>query len=70
MNRITCTGKSGSIQHGLNDVLVVDEQLPIYCREDKGAFGEEKGLSWTITPTYSNNARVIIGVQVDWMSQH
>eukprot|EP01083_Nonionella_stella_P093267 261312_1 len=65
-----------TIFHGLNNVFIVDEQLPIYngpisttlAKTVAHTFSEEKGLLWTITPSYTNQFRFIVGIQVDWIS--
>ena len=70
--------KPCSIYHGLNNVFIVDEQVPIYngpisttlTNSVARTFSEEKGLLWTITPSYANLFRFIIGIQVAWISQY
>eukprot|EP01083_Nonionella_stella_P150261 478387_1 len=72
----TAHGQSTSpctIYHGLNNVFIVDEQLPIYngpisttlAKTVAHTFSEEKGLLWTITPSYTNQFRFIGGIQVE-----
>eukprot|EP01084_Bolivina_argentea_P202201 345539_1 len=65
------------IFHGLNNVFIVDEQVPVYngaisttlAQNVAHQFSEGAGLLWTIEPSYSNPFCFIVGIQVDWISQ-
>eukprot|EP01083_Nonionella_stella_P290645 988959_1 len=65
-----------TIFHGLNNVFIVEQSLPIYngpisttlTKTVAHTFSEEKGLLWTITPSYTNQFRFIVGIQMDWIS--
>eukprot|EP01084_Bolivina_argentea_P017313 32341_1 len=77
--RLTIESKGPRLlYHGLNTVFVLDNALPAYngplsaslALTVAHSFSNATGLLWTIHPSYANKFKFVIGICVDWISQH
>eukprot|EP01084_Bolivina_argentea_P180475 311799_1 len=67
-----------SLYHGLDTVFVLDNALPVFngplstSLEQSVAhqFSNAAGLLWTIKPSYANKFKFVVGIAVDFISQH
>eukprot|EP01084_Bolivina_argentea_P195922 335984_1 len=66
------------IYHGLNKVFSIDNAKPKYMGPTSTSlaqsvghqFTQGAGLLWTIKSSYANKFKFVIGIAVDWISQH
>eukprot|EP01084_Bolivina_argentea_P129491 228696_1 len=66
------------LYHGLNRVFILDNTRPKYngptstslSKSVAYSFTKEKGLLWTIRPSFANKFEFVTGILVDWISQH
>eukprot|EP01084_Bolivina_argentea_P274527 467959_1 len=70
--------KPCSLYHGINCKLSLNDPRPKYNgptstsleRSVAHTFSAGKGLLWMINPSFANKFNLIIGIAVDWISQH
>ena len=66
------------IYHGLNNKFVINQSFPMYHgplstsiqQTVAQSFSDENGLIWNIQGSYSNLLKLLIGIQLDWISQY
>ena len=62
--------------HGLNRLFTVSSDMPMYfgpfsttiAKTVASTFCDERGLIWLIQPSYANPLKVVVGINVDWIS--
>ena len=72
----TSTSKPCRLYHGLNRLFTVSRELPVYfgpfsttiARTVASTFCNEKGLIWLLQSSYANPLKLVVGINVDWIS--
>ena len=70
------TTKPCRLYHGLNQLFTVSSEMPVYfgpfsttiARTVASTFCDEKGLIWLIQSSYVNPLKIVVGINVDWIS--
>ena len=70
------TSKPCRLYHGLNRLFTVSRELPVYfgpfsttiARTVASTFCNEQGLIWLIQSSYANPLKLVLGINVDWIS--
>ena len=64
------------LYHGLSQLFTVNSDLPVYYGPISTTvavnvatkFSGEQGLMWLIQPSYANPLKIVVGINVDWVS--
>ena len=70
------TSKPCRLYHGLNQLFTVSREMPVYfgpfsstiAKTVASTFCNSQGLIWLIQSSYVNPLKIVVGINVDWIS--
>ena len=70
------TSKPCRLWHGLNQLFTVSREMPVYfgpisttiAKSVASTFCNNQGLIWLIQSSYANPLKLVVGINVDWIS--